>query len=199
MSLAPRDEKTGRYLPVVYPEEKPFWDAAKQRRLMLQRCRACGKVWYPIGPTCPFCLSNDLRLGADVRPRPWSTTSSSTTSPGSPYYTRTRSPTSWPRWRSRKARASPPTSSSVPVQGGEDRPSRRGGVGGCDRRHRAAAVPSAEGLRPCPRPSRKRLLDADAPDKVRMARGGCACARRCRRSARLGYPAGRRARSSPTS
>jgi uncharacterized protein len=56
--LTPRDEKTGRYLPIIYPEEKPFWDAAKQRRLILQRCLDCGRVRYPIGPTCPWDLSN---------------------------------------------------------------------------------------------------------------------------------------------
>jgi uncharacterized OB-fold protein len=58
--LTPRDEKTGRYLPILYPEEKPFWDAAKQHRLVLQCCSKCGRVRYPIGPTCPWDLSNDF-------------------------------------------------------------------------------------------------------------------------------------------
>ena len=51
------NEKTGRYLPVLYPEEKPYWDGAKARRLMLQKCSDCGNVWYPIGPACPACFS----------------------------------------------------------------------------------------------------------------------------------------------
>lgn len=51
------DEKTGRYLPVQYPEEKPYWDGAKERRLMLQKCSDCDHVWYPIGPACPACFS----------------------------------------------------------------------------------------------------------------------------------------------
>ena len=51
------DEKTGRYLPVLYPEEKPFWDAARSRRLVLQKCSDCANVWYPIGPACPACFS----------------------------------------------------------------------------------------------------------------------------------------------
>ena len=51
------DENTGRYLPVLYPEEKPFWDGAKQRRLVLQKCSDCANVWYPIGPACPACFS----------------------------------------------------------------------------------------------------------------------------------------------
>jgi uncharacterized OB-fold protein len=58
--LTPRDEKTGRYLPVLFPEEKPFWDAAKQHRLLLQCCNKCGRVRYPIGPTCPWDLSNEF-------------------------------------------------------------------------------------------------------------------------------------------
>jgi uncharacterized OB-fold protein len=50
------DEATGRYLPVIYPEELPYWEALKQRRLELQRCKSCAKVWDPIGPACPHCL-----------------------------------------------------------------------------------------------------------------------------------------------
>lgn len=51
------DEKTGRYLPFIYPEELPFWEAARERKLKLQRCSSCGKAWYPIGPACPYCFS----------------------------------------------------------------------------------------------------------------------------------------------
>lgn len=51
------DEKTGRYLPFVYPEELPFWESARRRELKLQRCSACAKAWYPIGPACPYCFS----------------------------------------------------------------------------------------------------------------------------------------------
>lgn len=51
------DSASGHYLPIQFPEEAPFWEAAKRHVLMLQRCKGCGKVWYPIGPTCPFCLS----------------------------------------------------------------------------------------------------------------------------------------------
>lgn len=43
-----------------YPEEKPFWEAAKQRRLVLRRRKRCTKAWYPIGPTCPHCFSMDF-------------------------------------------------------------------------------------------------------------------------------------------
>jgi uncharacterized OB-fold protein len=56
-----RDEETGRYLPVIYPEELPYWEGAKKRELWLQRCNACGKAIYPIGPACPHCFSMDLK------------------------------------------------------------------------------------------------------------------------------------------
>ncbi len=58
MSATTKDAATGRYLPILYPEEMPYWRATKQRKLVLQRCDGCGKVWFPIGPTCPFCQSN---------------------------------------------------------------------------------------------------------------------------------------------
>lgn len=54
------DEKSGRYLPMIYPEELPFWEAAKQRQLKLQRCKSCGKAWYPVGPACPHCFSMEF-------------------------------------------------------------------------------------------------------------------------------------------
>jgi uncharacterized OB-fold protein len=59
-SLKVKDDRTGRYLPVIYPEEIPFWEAAKRRQLKLQRCTSCGTAWYPIGPACPFCFSMDF-------------------------------------------------------------------------------------------------------------------------------------------
>src|SRR4051812_39655520 len=52
------DRESGRYLPVIYPEELPYWEAARNRELKLQRCTGCSKVWYPIGPLCPHCMSD---------------------------------------------------------------------------------------------------------------------------------------------
>jgi uncharacterized protein len=59
MQPSPRriDEQTGRYLPVIYPEELPYWEALRERKLKLQQCTACGKSWFPIGPACPHCFS----------------------------------------------------------------------------------------------------------------------------------------------
>lgn len=54
------DEETGRYLPVIYPQEKPYWEAAREERIVLQRCTQCSKLRYPIGPSCPVCLSSSF-------------------------------------------------------------------------------------------------------------------------------------------
>ena len=54
------DKETGRYLPVIYPEELPYWEGARKRELWLQHCKGCGKAWYPIGPGCPHCFSMDF-------------------------------------------------------------------------------------------------------------------------------------------
>jgi len=41
--------------PVVNPETKAFWDAARERRFVVAFCSACGKAhWYPRA-VCPFC------------------------------------------------------------------------------------------------------------------------------------------------
>lgn len=58
MADARIDAATGRYLPIIYPEEKPYWEAAKARSLVLQRCDDCSKVRFPIGGICPHCLSD---------------------------------------------------------------------------------------------------------------------------------------------
>ena len=38
----------------------PYWEATRDRRLVLQRCQGCaGTVWYPRA-ICPHCLSDEL-------------------------------------------------------------------------------------------------------------------------------------------
>ena len=39
---------------------EPFWEGAKQGKLMLPRCRDCNRVhWYPRF-LCPFCHSDNI-------------------------------------------------------------------------------------------------------------------------------------------
>lgn len=44
-------------LPKIDTVSQPFWDAAKQNRLVVQHCTACNDVHFPPGPVCPNCLS----------------------------------------------------------------------------------------------------------------------------------------------
>jgi uncharacterized OB-fold protein len=40
--------------PIVDVWNKPFWDACREGRLMLQRCRETGQCWYPPSPVSPY-------------------------------------------------------------------------------------------------------------------------------------------------
>lgn len=51
-------------LPKITSVTQPFWDAAAQKKLVVQRCRACGGfVWCP-RPCCGECGSDQLEWGA---------------------------------------------------------------------------------------------------------------------------------------
>ena len=52
--------KVVRPIPVPNEWTKPFWDAAKQRELKLQRCQACRRFQHPPYPTCVNCMAIDL-------------------------------------------------------------------------------------------------------------------------------------------
>lgn len=45
--------------PPVTPENKPFWDAAAEGRLLFKRCEDCGEPHYYPRALCPFCLSDN--------------------------------------------------------------------------------------------------------------------------------------------
>lgn len=47
-------------LPHLYEDERPFWEGARQGELRLPHCTACGEVWWPAGPVCPRCLSDQV-------------------------------------------------------------------------------------------------------------------------------------------
>ena len=42
--------------PSVDPEIQPFWDAARDGRLLIKRCEACDEPHYPPRALCPFCF-----------------------------------------------------------------------------------------------------------------------------------------------
>jgi uncharacterized OB-fold protein len=50
--------------PVPVPDElsRPFWEAAKERRLSIQRCGSCGYYNHPPRFFCDACLGQELRF-----------------------------------------------------------------------------------------------------------------------------------------
>lgn len=44
-------------LPTLDPFTRPFWDLAREGKLAVQRCVACGHRHFPPGPVCPSCLA----------------------------------------------------------------------------------------------------------------------------------------------
>jgi uncharacterized OB-fold protein len=47
-------------IPTPDPETQGFWDAARERRLLIQRCHACGEAYFYPRPFCPRCWSDDV-------------------------------------------------------------------------------------------------------------------------------------------
>lgn len=46
-------------LPLPDAETQPFWDAARDRRLLIKRCNACGRPYFYPRDFCPKCWSDD--------------------------------------------------------------------------------------------------------------------------------------------
>jgi hypothetical protein len=47
-------------LPTPDAETQPYWDAAREHRLLVKRCAACGKAHFYPRPFCPHCWSGDV-------------------------------------------------------------------------------------------------------------------------------------------
>lgn len=48
--------------PMVDPITLPWWKAAAEHRLTVQRCNGCGHCTLPPAPICSACRKNDLSL-----------------------------------------------------------------------------------------------------------------------------------------
>jgi len=58
--MATATTRNARPIPTPTNFTRPFWDATRQGKLLLQRCRACGiRQHYP-RPVCMRCISRDL-------------------------------------------------------------------------------------------------------------------------------------------
>lgn len=53
------DLNAARPLPEETPLTEPFWQAARERRLVVQRCIACGRLRWPPEVACYECGSLD--------------------------------------------------------------------------------------------------------------------------------------------
>lgn len=53
------DEDLKKPLPVPTKWSKPFWDAAKEHRLILRKCINCGNIDHPPYLYCTVCHSDD--------------------------------------------------------------------------------------------------------------------------------------------
>jgi uncharacterized OB-fold protein len=47
-------------LPTPDPETQPYWDAAKEGRLLIRRCNACKRAYFYPRDFCPHCWSEDV-------------------------------------------------------------------------------------------------------------------------------------------
>ncbi len=57
----PATEGYNKPLPQIDALTRGFWDYAKQEKLAMQVCDACGDVHFPASPVCPKCLSDQQR------------------------------------------------------------------------------------------------------------------------------------------
>ncbi len=52
--------ETPKPVPPIHPWTEPFWKAAREGKLLIQRCEECHRpIFYP-RLNCPNCLSNQL-------------------------------------------------------------------------------------------------------------------------------------------
>lgn len=48
--------------PIPVPDEasRPFFEGARQHKLIIQRCASCGAAHWPVKSRCPVCFSTDI-------------------------------------------------------------------------------------------------------------------------------------------
>jgi uncharacterized OB-fold protein len=52
--------ETRKFAPTATPETRRFWDAAKESRLEMPHCDACGKTFFYPRSSCPACGSEGI-------------------------------------------------------------------------------------------------------------------------------------------
>lgn len=46
--------------PIANADSKPYWEAARERRLAIRKCNACGQLHFMPRHLCPHCWSDQL-------------------------------------------------------------------------------------------------------------------------------------------
>ncbi|HSV47113.1 MAG TPA: Zn-ribbon domain-containing OB-fold protein, partial [Ramlibacter sp.] len=46
--------------PVANADSQPYWAAARERRLVIRKCKACGELHFMPRHLCPVCWSDQL-------------------------------------------------------------------------------------------------------------------------------------------
>lgn len=57
-------------IPLKTQDNQPFWDAADQHEMALQKCNDCGHYAHPPGPACATCGSQNVtweQFGSDIK------------------------------------------------------------------------------------------------------------------------------------
>lgn len=60
MSITDAPDGLTRLEPAESPSAKPFWDASREQRLVLQWCVPCDQVVHFPREVCPICLGEEL-------------------------------------------------------------------------------------------------------------------------------------------
>lgn len=47
-------------VPVANADSQPYWNAARERRLVIRKCKACGSLHFMPRHLCPICWSDQL-------------------------------------------------------------------------------------------------------------------------------------------
>ena len=60
MTTQSTSQQPARPIPLPDDASAPFFDSARENRLMIQRCRNCGTHSWPLREICSECLADDL-------------------------------------------------------------------------------------------------------------------------------------------
>ena len=47
-------------LPLIHPDNEPYWTALREHTLRMQRCTDCHTLRFPVSPICHQCLSEGV-------------------------------------------------------------------------------------------------------------------------------------------